>query len=440
MLHLAADAFVSKEKALEVLAEGQASFTPHNPFAAAADFLEGGELFAELVAALVDVIEASKLAGLDAAFGGRDLADDGPQQRGFSKAIAAGDADTHAVFEGEVEAAKERAVAEGDAEIDALDDAIAERRWWRNAELDFLFGGGVGLRGDLIELREADFGLRALGGRAASDPFEFAAQKHLALVFDGRIASLALGLGEEVIGVIAFVREEAAVGQLDHAPGHAIEEIAVVRDDEVGTGEAFQELGDPIYGFGVEVVRGFVQDQEIGPGDNRAGHGHAAFLAAGKGIDAALGIGAIEMGESGFNAAIKGPAIERDDTFLEFSVAAGFGGQGLELRDAMENMLGAGANFFVNGLLRIERELLRKVTDHEVPARRDGAAVRPLQTGDHFEEGGLARTVSAYHPDAVVVFKGEGCAVEHDLRFVTDHEVCGNKDGRHAAGRYTRND
>src|SRR5439155_13822757 len=139
------------------------------------------------------------------------------------------------------------------------------------------------------------------------------------------------------------------------------------------------------------------------------------------------------------DAAIEGPAIERNDAFLEFGVAAGFGRQGLELGDAIEDVLGAGADFFVNGLLRIKRELLRKVADDKVAAGRDGAAVRGLQAGDNFEEGGLAGTVAPDHADAVAVFKGEGSAVEDDLLLVTDHEVRGDESGRHAAGTYTRN-
>src|SRR5439155_11102394 len=167
------------------------------------------------------------LADLHRSLGGGKLSNDNLEQRGFAQPVPPGDADPLAVLEHEVESAKQGPPAKFHADVAQLDDAIAQ--WWRrrDAKLCVLLNGRPVLRGGVVVTLEPVFLFAALRTRTLADPSQFLSQKHLALVLNGRIGGLAFSPGQEVIGVVAVVPEEPAIGQLDHAPGHTVEKVAV---------------------------------------------------------------------------------------------------------------------------------------------------------------------------------------------------------------------
>jgi hypothetical protein len=65
-------------------------------------------------------------------------------------------------------------------------------------------------------------------------------------VLDDGIGLLALGLVQQVIGVIAGVRKKLSVAKFQDAGGDAVQKIAVVRDDEKCPAERFQKLRNPL--------------------------------------------------------------------------------------------------------------------------------------------------------------------------------------------------
>ena len=83
-------------------------------------------------------------------------------------------------------------------------------------------------------------------------------------MLDGHIGGLPFGLGQEVIGVVAVVPEEPAIGQLDHAFRHAVEKVAVVRDHEKSALELFEKPRYPLDGFRVEMIGRLVEHQKVG--------------------------------------------------------------------------------------------------------------------------------------------------------------------------------
>ena len=103
------------------------------------------------------------------------------------------------------------------AETGDFHRAIAELRRRRNAQFHVLLDHRAVLRRLVVVALEAVLLLAALRARTLAHPREFLFQKHLALVFDRRVGGLALGLVEQVFGVIAVVRKKLAVAQLDHA-------------------------------------------------------------------------------------------------------------------------------------------------------------------------------------------------------------------------------
>src|ERR1039458_9056543 len=120
--------------------------------------------------------------------------------------------------------------------------AVAKLRRWGNDEFNIFLDHRPVLRRFIVITLETIFLFAALGARALAHPRELLFQKHLALVLDHRIGGLALGLVQEVVGVVAGVRKKLAVTQLKDAGGDAIQEIAIVRDNEKRSEEHTSEL------------------------------------------------------------------------------------------------------------------------------------------------------------------------------------------------------
>ena len=169
-----------------------------------------------------------------------------------------------------------------------FDGGVAELGRRRDEEVHLAFLGRRFQAFHLVEGFEAMARLGALGADAGADPIEFLAQEALAAAFGLVGDLLADGFGFEVGGVIPGMGKAPAIGELDDARGDDIEEIAVVGDEDDGAGEFAEEFLEPEDGFGVEVVGGFVQQEEVGLGGQRAAEGDAAFFAAGERADEAI--------------------------------------------------------------------------------------------------------------------------------------------------------
>ena len=89
----------------------------------------------------------------------------------------------------------------------------------------------------------------------------------------------ALGLVEIVV---AAVLGEFLVGQLHGLGGGGVEEIAVVRNDDLCAGEVGEVVFQPQHGFQIQVVGRFIEQQQIGAAHQRLGKVEAHAPAAGK--------------------------------------------------------------------------------------------------------------------------------------------------------------
>ena len=152
----------------------------------------------------------------------------------------------------------------GKLEVDAACGAQ-----WRN--------GLHALQGLQAALRLA--GLGGLGAEACDEAVE---------VLDAGLlvtaGPLALGgaLGTDVLagGVTAGVALKPAILDDQAGVGHAVQEVAVVRDDELDGRMAQQLAFQPQYGVQVQVVGGFVQQQQVAGGHQHAGQVQAHLPAA----------------------------------------------------------------------------------------------------------------------------------------------------------------
>jgi hypothetical protein len=81
-------------------------------------------------------------------------------------------------------------------------------------------------------------------------------------------AALLLGLEE---AVVAVVLDEARVLELDGAGDHAVEEVAIVRDDDGRAGVGLEVLLQPLGRADVEVVGRLVEQDQVGLADQQLG-------------------------------------------------------------------------------------------------------------------------------------------------------------------------
>ena len=150
---------------------------------------------------------------------------------------------------------------------------------------------------DAIELLDAALHLLGFGGlvaKAVDKGFELA-DAILLVGVGGLKLGAALGLLLFVAGVSAGVKMQALVPKLHDAAHGDIEEIAVVRDQHEGVRVIGQIVFEPVAGFQIEVVGGFVEQQQVGLFEQQFGQRDAHLPAAGKLFGAAFPIALAEI-------------------------------------------------------------------------------------------------------------------------------------------------
>src|SRR5699024_1015420 len=72
---------------------------------------------------------------------------------------------------------------------------------------------------------------------------------------------------------------QTAEGEIQRAGRDAVQEIAIVRDDQAGTGPAPEEIFEPLQHVEIEMVRGLVEKQQVRICEQCFREGDARFLA-----------------------------------------------------------------------------------------------------------------------------------------------------------------
>ncbi len=215
---------------------------------------------------LREVADAQGLGRVPGACKRRERAADRLQQRRLARAVRAEESDTVARQDAEVEPREDRRAALV-AERGALeqDELARGGRGRRKRELERAVD--VRCRNELHALDRPEAALRLLGfrGLRAKTVDERLQVRNLALLFRiGRLLQCELLRAHQLeLRVVARVRDELAVVDVHDAVDHAVEEIAVVRDEEQRAGIPAEPVFEPQHGIEVEVVRGLVEQQEI---------------------------------------------------------------------------------------------------------------------------------------------------------------------------------
>ena len=92
-LHGQREPVIGEEEALEIGAQRELAVAPDDKLRAVTQLIQHGAILAQLQPRLVHVVELRKLAGLHRALRGRELTDDGLEERSFPEPVAARHAD-----------------------------------------------------------------------------------------------------------------------------------------------------------------------------------------------------------------------------------------------------------------------------------------------------------------------------------------------------------
>ena len=311
--------------------------------------------------------DADRLAQLDRAAVGLNLAREQPQERRFARAVAADDADAvrpqHAV--GEVR--KERPPVIPLRHVLERDDLFAEPARGRGQ-----LHRAVALRRFLVFegliAVDALLALGAAGLAAAQDPFALDAQDRLPLAL-GRLGHLRALLAQlQIAGVIRLVVIELAARELRDVVHDALKKVPVVRHHDEPALIPPQPVLQPGDHLRVKVVRRLVEHQHVRRMDERRAQSRAAAFAAGERADAPVRLAEAEL--------------RQHRLCLVFVQRA-------ELRRH------AGEDLLQDRPVVVHLRVLRQIAHLQVRPARDVPAVRLHEPGQHLQKRRFAGAVDA---------------------------------------------
>jgi hypothetical protein len=202
--------------------------------------------------------------------------------------------------------------------------------------------------------------------------------------------------------VVAGVGPGAAARQFHDLLHHLVEEVAVVADDQRGARVAPQVVLKPLARGPVDVVGGFVQQQQVRLQHQNLHEGQAGALPAGQHRHLLLPrrLGKPEAGQNVPRAVLALIAGEVLKAMVQFVVAME-GVLVVQVRRLQRGHLRPHRLQFGAGALRrlqdgagvADQGLLREQRDPRVRLQRHAAGIRLLLAGDEAQEGGLAGPV-----------------------------------------------
>jgi hypothetical protein len=371
-------------------------------------------------AQLVEVGDGDLGAQAHAAGVGRDLPQDELEQRGLAAAVGADHADLVAAHHAPREVLDHPLVAVGLAHVLQLGDeapgalARGERKLHRSQQR----APRLALRAQRLEPAYPALVARAPGLHALANP-GFLLREHLVeLARAHLLVRQLLGLALLVFGVVARVRVEAPAVELDHAMRDAVEEAAVVRDEDHAAGKAGERLLQPFDRLDVEVVGRLVEQQQVGLEDERTSQRHALAHAAGELVHEPVR-GQLQAVERRLDAMLDRPGVGVVECLVQLVHAvevARVGGR-VVVEQQLPRLADTEGDDLEHGLARLERRLLLDARHLDAGRHPHLAVVRARTALDDPQQ---ARLPGAVAPD------------EADVLARLDHEV-GVVEQRHVA-------
>ena len=307
----------------------------------------------------------------------------------------------------------------------------------RRRELERDGAAVVLIDGDAVHLLQhldTALHLPCLGGLVAEPLDEALDLRYLLLLVlvGGLLALNAFQPLLHILRVAALVVLDVAEGDLDGAVGDAVEEGAVVGDEDDAAVVVGQVVFQPLDRLDVEVVGGLVEEDDLGfleedfgeadahlPAVAEGGHREVELLAQEAHTrEHLLGLGLHRVAAEMLVAVVK-----VGELLGELRVGVGFVvrafcelvGDALHLAFHILDFGEGGDGLVPHGERGVAGEFLRQVA-HAVPGGDDHRAGGGLQVAvDDFEQRGFARAVVAHQTDAVFVARHERDVLEEEV-------------------------
>ena len=274
----------------------------------------------------------------------------------------------------------ERPAVEALLQLLRVDHDATQARTRRDLDLvEVELARAVGLGRHLLVARETGLRLRLAALRVGAHPLEFVGEAlgelRVLLALDGEALALLLEVGR----VVALVADEAAAVDLGDPLRDVVEEVPVVRDGDHGAGVLLQVLLEPQHALGVEVVRGLVEQQQVGLLQQQLGESDAALLTARQIRDGGIARRSAQRVHGLLELRVEIPRVGGVDLLLQrahlgqqrVEVGVGVGHQTRDLVEPIDLRLDRDALFDVleDGLGLVEHRLLHQDADSEARAR-----------------------------------------------------------------------
>ncbi len=278
--------------------------------------------------------------------------------------------------------------------------------------------GGLGLRHEVVVGVDAGLPLGLAGPGRHPDPLELALKRLLAAGVGPLLPGQTVLLLFEPGGVIPFPRDAAPPVELEDPAGHVVEEVPVVGHGDHGAGVVLQGSLQPGHRFGVEMVGGFVEKEEIGLGEQQAAQRDPTTLSTGQGGDIGIAGRAPEGVHGDLEGPLQVPRTGGIDLVLEFGLLAE------ELVEVGVRLAEGRAHLVVavdhglrlarpvrdvpeDILVGVEFRLLGEETDGETRGQARLAREVVILTRHDLEQGGLAGAIASDHADLGTRIEGE---------------------------------
>jgi len=255
---------------------------PIYPFASRADDVDQRSVFVELRAHLVEVGDGNVGAQARRAAVRLQFTQDEFEQRGLARAIGSDDADAVAAKQGG------GIVVHDDLVAEALADVLQFRHEFagtlalgqRQRHIAHALAARGALHAQAFQAAHTAFIAGAAGFHALADPDFFLRQELVETCLLKTFGLEPLGLTLLPLRKVARKAEQASAIEFDDAGGDSVEEAAIVGDDDGGALPGAQHVFQPGDAFKVQMVGGFVEQQQIWFVDQGAGEGDALARAA----------------------------------------------------------------------------------------------------------------------------------------------------------------
>ena len=386
---------------------------PHfNRVVPAGDLFVSGLVLIERVAVLVDIAPLDGRADPNLAAVGLLLPGEHAEECGLARPIRSDDAHNAAGRQAEREVLDQQVIAVALADVLALHDQLAE--FLSGGDLDFeLFDAIQEFLGDqLVVSANAGLVLGLPGTRRQPNPLQFAIQCFL----PGRCGFLFFGQPVALLfqprRVVAFPRNAPAAVQFQNPTGDVVEKVAVVRHGHHGARVVEQMPFQPGHAFGIQVVGGLIQQQQIGALQEHFAQRHATPFSAGEPGHIGITRRQLHGVHGDFDLPVQLPGVHELDLILH----AGLLRQQLVHRVGFERLAqlridcikalqqgsGRGDGFFhvaEHIFVWIELRLLRHVAASEATGDPRFAFEILVPSRHDLEQRALARAIAPQHAD-----------------------------------------